>query len=241
MKKWELIRNEIRENIAKIEELNTKADNLYKKAEIRSAATYGDRKKILESITEQDEAEAVKLYSEANYLEKINKILAENEKASFTSYVISIIAPIMQKYNGKPLGEKTEQKIREEAHKHGISFYFNRGYLTRESSRITAYCLTSEGCKAFNAPEVEFYAVTEDGKHNYFINESNKIADFSTMHYMSHYNYTENPAELQNEIDKQYYELKKLVELASKVQSNYNSLLPYGSNHINAVDVYKVK
>ena len=232
MKHYLNIIAEIAENNKKADELNAAADQLLKKAEKAAAETWGDRKRINETITEEAEAEAVKLYTRAEELKSINKILSENANASFAEYVTPIIKDIMQKYNGKQYGEKTRQKIYTAAHETGISFYFD-GY--REKDTIHVYCLSPEGYKAYNMPEIRIHATDTEGKRSYFISETNKINDFSTVKFSTYYNYTEDPSEKREQLKKKYEEFSKLVELASKAEKELNALLPEKVNHFNVI------
>lgn len=232
MKSYKEIRNEITSNTAKIAELEAAADKLMKKAEAAAAATWGERKAIHESVTDADEAEAVKLYTRAEELKSINTILAENEKAAFCEYAKPIIIDIMQKYNGKQYGEKTRAKIQEAAHTAGIGFYFD-GY--REQDTLNVYCMHEAGYKAYNMPEVRIHATDAEGMRSYFISDTNKINDFSTVNFSAHYNYTEDPSKKREQLKKKYEEFSKLVELASKAESELNALLPEKVNHFNVI------
>ena len=223
---------EIKKNQEEAKSLEAKADNLLLLTERRNAATYGERKALRENITEADEQKAAELYNKVNELKNINKILSENANAAFCEYVTPIINNIMQKYNGKQYGEKTRAKIQEEAHKNGIGFYFD-GYRERDTLKI--YCMSPEGFKAYNMPEVTIYAIDQDGKRSFFISESNKINNFSIVGFSYHYKYTENPGEKRAEIIKKYEAFKKLVEMASKAESELNEMLPKEINRFNVI------
>lgn len=234
MKSYIEIRNQITANTTKIAELEAKADKHMKKAELAAAATWGERKEIHASITVAEETEAVKLYTRAEELKSINKILAENEKAAFIAYAEPIIKDIMQKYNGKQYGKKTAEKIREAAHAAGISFYFS-GYGNQDT--INIYCMNPEnGCKAYNAPEVTAYARTADNTQRAeFISEKNTIQDFNSINFSHYYKYTEDPENKREEAQKAYEDFKKLVDLAKQAESKLNALLPSESKHFNVI------
>lgn len=233
MKASKEIRNQITANTAKAAELEAAADKLLKKAEKAAAATWGELKAISASIIKEDEDTATKLYTEAEELKSVNKILQENEKAAFCEEVTPIIKGIMQKYNGKQYGEKTRQKISDAAHAENISFYFD-GYRNRTTLHV--YTLTSEGYKAYNGPEVIIYARTPDNKQNAeFISEKNTIQDFSSINFSYSYTYTENPTSKRAEIEKAYKEFEELVNLAKQAESKLNSLMPDNTKHFNVI------
>lgn len=233
MKASKEIRNQITANTAKAAELEAAADKLLKKAEKAAAATWGERKAISASIIKEDEDAATKLYTEAEELKSVNKILQENEKAAFCEEVTPIIKDIMQKYNGKQYGEKTRQKIYDAAHAANIGFYFD-GYRSKDTIHI--YTLSNEGYKVFNGPEVTIYARTPDGnKYAEFISEKNTIQDFSNINFLYGYTYTENPTSKRAEIEKAYKEFSELVNLAKQAESKLNSLMPDNTKHFNVI------
>ena len=232
MKHYLSILEDIENNIQESKQLESKADQLLKVAEQAAATGFEAKKAIRASITKDADAQAVKLYTRAEELKSINKILSENVNASFAEYVTPIIKDIMQKYAGKQYGEKTRKKIQDAAHENGIGFYFD-GY--REKDTIVIYCMNQNGCKAYNLPEIRIHATDTEGKRAYFISENNKIADFSTVNFSNYYNYTENPDEKREQIKQAYENFSKLVELASKAEKELNSLLPEKVSHFNVI------
>ena len=232
MKAYTEIRNEISANNAKIAELEAAADKLMKKAEAAAAATWGERKAIHESVTDADEAEAVNMYTRAEELKSINTILQESEKAAFCEYVTPIIKNIMQKYNGKQYGEKTRKKIQDAAHLANIGFYFS-GYSCSDTLHV--YCMSAEGYKAYNAPEITIHAADADGKHAEFISGKNTIQDFNNINFSHYYKYTENPENKRTELKEAYEEFEKLVNLAKQAEAKINSLMPDNTKHFNVI------
>jgi hypothetical protein len=233
MKAYTEIRNEITANTTKIAELEAAADKLMKKAEAAAAATWGERKAIHASVTDAEEAQAVKMYTEAENLKAINSILEESEKAAFCEYVKPIISDIMQKYAGKQYGEKTRKRIQDAAHAENIGFYFD-GYGCCDTVHV--YCMNPEnGCKAWNMPEVTMYSTDADGKRAEFISGKNAIQNFNNIEFSYYYKYTENPENKSEELKQAYEEFKKLVELASNAESKLNSLIPESGKHIHVI------
>ena len=232
MKLYTEIMQEIANNSEQVKELEAQADILFKKAEVAAADSIKEKIAIHKSITPEEDAAAVKLLQEAETLKSVNTILSENVKASFFDYVTPIIKSIMQKYNGKQYGTKTKEKIREEAKSHGIMFYFD-GY--RDMTSIHVYCLTSEGYKAYNAPEIVIHGIDSDNHYNAFISESNKIQDINTIIFSASYRYTEDPAAKITALNKAYEEYKRLLEQAAAAESKLNSMLPDKVKKFDAV------
>lgn len=232
MKLYTEIMQEIANNNERAKELEAQADKLLKKAEAAAADSIKEKIAIHKSVTPEADAAAVELYSKAEMLKNVNTILSENVKASFFEYVTPIIKDIMQKYNGKQYGTKTKEKIREEAKSHGIMFYFD-GY--GDMTRINVYCLTNEGYKAFNAPEIVIHGIDAANHYNAFISESNKIQDINTIIFSASYSYTEDPAAKITALNEAYEEYKRLLEQAAAAESKLNSMLPDKVKRFDAV------
>ena len=232
MKNYLDIINDIRKNNETIKELEAKADAILKKPEIAAADAISEKVAIRKSITEEANAAAVDLYTEAENIKNTNSILAENVKASFAAYVEPIIKDIMQPYTGKQYGPKTREKIHQEAKKHNIAFYFD-GY--DGSYRLNVYCLTDEGYKHYNMPEIEFHGTDDAGHTANFISKSNTIEDISKIHFYSRYKYTEDPAGKKEELEAAYNDFKKLVELAAAAESKLNAMLPDNAKRFDVI------
>ena len=235
MKDYKSILAEIKANTDEAARLDAEADALYKKQEIQTAAArheYHAIKELRNSITEQDEQTAAELYTRAAELRSINKIFAENARASFAEYSKPIISGIMQKYNGKQYGEKTREKIRNEAHAAGIGFYFT-GY--GEQDTVVIYALTDAGYTDHAMKDIHIYATDGNGHRAAFISESNKISDISTIVYSHHYKYTEAPADRRAEIEEAYKKYCEAYEAAKAAQAALNALLPDTAKRYDAV------
>lgn len=232
MKHFMEIINEIKANQEATKNLEAQADALLKHAEISAANTIKEKVAIKKSITEEADAAAVELYTKAADIKNTNSILEENVKASFAAYVEPIIKEIMQKYVGKQYGPKTRDKIHQEAKKHNIAFYFD-GY--SGNYRINVYCLSDEGYKAYNMPEIVIHATDESGHTTNFISESNTIQDINKIIFSSTYKYTEDPATKKKELEAAYNEFKKLVEQAAAAEKKLNAMLPDKAKHFDVI------
>lgn len=232
MKAYTEIINDIFANNQKIKELEAKADELLKKAESAAASTISEKITIRKSISEEADAAAVQAYNEIEDIKAINSILEENVKASFAAEVEPIIRNIMEKYAGKQYGEKTREKIRNEAKENNIMFYFD-GY--GELYKVCVYCLNAEGYKAYNLPEIDIHATDAAGHTTAFISESNTIQDVKNISFSTHYNYTEDPAAKIEELTAAYNDFKELVNKAAAAESKLNNLLPAGTKRFDVI------
>ena len=163
-------------------------------------------------------------------IKSINSILSENVKASFAAEVTPIIKEIMQKYAGKQYGPNTRDKIHQEAKKHNIAFYFD-GY--SGNYKLNVYCLSDEGYKAYNMPEIEIHATDDAGHTSYFISKSNTIQDVNNIVFSYRYKYTEDPSAKKKELEAAYNEYKTLLEKAAAAESKLNAMLPDNVNRFN--------
>ena len=231
MKNYLDILDEIRSNAEQAKAAKAEANAHLKRDEIKTAKSIEEFMTIENSITAADKTEAKNATTRAENLQTINGVLQENARASFAAYITPIICEIMQKYNGKQLGEKTKDKIREEAKKHGFSFYFERSYFTRNSDTIHAELLTPEGYTDYRMKDIDIYAKDADGNRTDFISEKNTIQDFSQIKLTYHYTYTENPQEKREALEAAYQAYFNAYEAARKAESELNALLPRGVDH----------
>jgi DNA-binding protein YbaB len=119
----------------------------------------------------QDNADAIsKIYKEIYNKEIERRILKANARAALLAEAMPIILKAFEKYDGKPYGEKTREKIREEVKSAGYGFYIT-GY---ENYKIVIYTLTNEGYKS-HADEATGAAHDEAGHIQSIITNDNKI------------------------------------------------------------------
>lgn len=218
MKNYKAIKEEIKANLAKIKENDNKIEALDMIQERRAAADIKDFAKVKE-LRQESEKNADKiaaLCDESYKLKIINSILSDNEAAAMFNEVMPIIKSAFAKYEGKPYGEKTSEKIREEVKKSGFCFYID-GFMKKDTIKVYEI---ENGYKTGSCKEIEIHEYK-----NPFIDSENKIrvAESEPTIYE---HYTENPEERAAEILRLHQEYKRAAEILQKAQSELSSVLP---------------
>ena len=164
-----------------------------------------------------------------------NKILKDNARRMLFAEVIGKILDIWNSYKGKPYGDKTKEKIRNQIKEAtGCWAYFHGN----ELSLSVAHDVDNELSMYFGYRDGDIY--TRGG----FIDDNNKIREVAvedvTLNYCHEYEH--NPHELAERI----YEQKKVLEaeLVAYQQklSDFNKMLPSTCEHmyINTPSWYNI-
>jgi len=211
IKDYDKIAARIKANEAKINDLSL----MYERRdaiEKNELAKY----KELHARFKENENEIIKL-SEAVYIDKIaQQIINENIKAAAVAEVFPVIKEVLTKYNGKPYGEKTADRIRAEI-KEKTGYYISiSGYLKNDT--ITIYNVAK-----IYPQEIEIHAKYERP----FIDGYNKIdAGALDEARPRHYNYSEKPTVDAKKIIKLYNKARAAYEAAEKAIGEYNAAAP---------------
>lgn len=189
---------------------------------IRSAISNGNMEEYKELKAKADaNKDAVNALCEDVYLLKIEKaILKDNVTAALFMDAYPIIVDICKKYQGKPYGEATRQKLYEEGRKHGFSFSFSGNYTGKERSRLCIHATDS------TTNQVEVYAsYSKDGTKESFVTEENKInvQNVTTKPYEK---FVEDTKARALEIAEVIREYKEITRKASEVRARFTSILP---------------
>lgn len=231
MKNYKTIAKEIKKNNEEIKNLESAADALLKTNERMMEQDFHKRMEISASISKDDEQKACELYSKAEELQQVNKILKENELASFADYASGIIKEILLQYANKPVGEKTREKIRAAAKEHGFSFYADY------SGSFSASTLNNEGFFDYMIRDCHL-SVCDNELHyaSIYNKETGKLNDFSDLIIRHNYTYCDNPKKRVKDIRKAMQAYKTAYFKAYELQEEVNKLLPTGKsvNHMNA-------
>lgn len=127
MKKFIEIQKDIEKAYQTIKENNKKIDELVN--------TYSNIMGFKEKIAQKRavEKDMCKLNEEIKDLTITIKILNSNAKIALFNEVMPVVLEVLAKYKGKPLGPKTEKKIKDEIkEKTNCSFYINERYNSQE-------------------------------------------------------------------------------------------------------------
>lgn len=73
------------------------------------------------------EAQEIEKSKRLELLKVAQKILKDNIRVAYFTETMPIVLEVLRKYEGKPIGEKTEAKIRDELKEQGIYFSINYG------------------------------------------------------------------------------------------------------------------
>lgn len=164
---------------------------------------------------ERKASEALQREEERNQNHKLTAaIMLDNAKQAFFADYIGIICAIWNKYAGKPHGEKTAAKIREEMrYATGQGVYIGNRY---NSVYISIY--TANGVPV---PNFDIY-----GNNAVALDENNKILplDPSALRVFCCGEYVENIPEHIKKLRKAHKEAREAYEKAQNAVSSYNAL-----------------
>lgn len=161
----------------------------------------------------QNEARVLEL-SETVYINKIVlKILNDNMKAAAVAEVIPVLKDVIKKYDGKPCGPKTYEKIRD-AVKEATGLYvgisgqditiYNAAIQYNNDARIHT---------GYNTP-----VITSDN-----IIDASALDEYTTPH-----KYEKNPAAAAKKLIKLYNKARAAYETAEAAMREYNHAAPEG-------------
>jgi hypothetical protein len=229
MKTLEQIKKEIAKKQNKIKANENQIMQMDFIDERRAAADNGDfaTVKRLRDEAKANNDKIIKLSEEIPLLQIQVAILKENAKAAIVAEYLPKIAEIMKPYEGKRYGEKTREKVREEAHKNGFSFYFDR------DNCIVLYPLTN-GYRFGSDYDCK---ITVSDYNTPYITSDNVI-QFEKAESRNRYRYTENITKKAKEIVKAFEKMQKAAEAAEALQSEYNSIIPEAMPRMNKVSKY---
>ena len=161
------------------------------------------------------------------------RILKENANAAFISEKMEVLCGIMEKYNGKPYGEKTRAKIKEEAKRNGFTFYI------KDRDEITIQEIDENGLTSPATYAAEAYAVTADNRRAYFLTEENKV-NFTAevIARPKAGKYTDNPEQAAQEAAEAIRHYQKTIQEAEAEREKLAKLIPAGLPTPRIIDDY---
>ena len=214
MKKFNAIIREVNQTRQKIKEVEEKTKEI--RNTYLNIIDIKERHEKMKTV----ENDIVKLEEKKKDLQITIKILNSNAKIALFNETIPVVLEVLEKYNNKPYGPKTEQKIREEIkEKTNCSFYISDRYSSQEYHIIPLEFSNND----YN---IECGTKYIDGKQKKLLDD-NKIQvpelNDLTIYYASK-EYIDNIPKRIKELKKLYkkaYEKQKELE---KICSTYNSL-----------------
>jgi len=229
MKKYKDILKEINKNRETKKAKELEVERLEYKWERRRAAEHGrfnneEWHKYYE-LAQANEDTIKELYHDIYILEIKARILKANARAALLAESLPIIKKAFEPYAGKPYGEKTAEKIREEVHRAGYGFYFEG----QDDYRIVVYTLNEDGYKSFaDESETKGTANDENGHIMSFITSDNKINVLNVYQVKPRDNYSENPTKDAHRIDKAIKAYNKATKEIESQRRDLCDLLPDG-------------
>jgi len=188
-------------------------------------ATEADRAKA--KAAEAETLASVKREQDRNTAHRLAaEILKDNAKQAFYFEYISKICEIWNAYAGKPHGEKTAAKIREELHAAtGYRVYIGNKY---GGANITIY--------TDRAPVDNFEIGNKSGEQSAALDSDNKIIplDPSALRVWYCGEYVENVTAHIKQLKKKHAEARRAFEKLQDIASSYNEIKRGNISHINA-------
>ena len=228
MKTYEMIREEINAtyNELKHTEEEKKAEvDRFCKLEFDS---FKERHEyMMEHKAEKEEslAKVAVLEDKTETLKLTLPILKNNLKQVLFAEVTPIILETLQKYKGKPLGEKTREKIRNELlEKTGCSVYIS-------NSKIDVYARSTNGHS-----ECDFTIYTKyiDGvERKFLIDNKVQSVTMEEIELYGKYDYVEDIRAEVTFLKEQHNKIYELWETFKEECSKYNDRAPEGIEHVN--------
>ena len=214
MKKFNEIIKEVNQTRQKVKEVEEKTKEIRKT--YLNIIDIKERHEKMKTV----ENDIVKLEEKKKYLQITIKILNSNAKIALFNETIPVVLEVLEKYNNKPYGPKTEQKIRDEIkEKTNCSFYISDRYSSQEYHIIPLEFSNND----YN---IECGTKYIEGKNKKLLDD-NKIQvpelNDLTLYYTSK-EYIDNIPKRIKELKKLYkkaYEKQKELE---KICSEYNNL-----------------
>lgn len=216
--------NEARKaNAAKIQALRKKANAIYKEWDATPHAV-----KLATPYEERLIRKANKIEKEITEANKISAILRNNYRIKRLEEITPILAEILQKYAGKPYGEKTAEKMKKELFERARAYF----YIDREYSYIMRIYEARED--GFTDAAGEHFTIWQHPAP-YFLDNLNKINAPTVEKWRPEgiKPYAERPAELIKELDKLKAKAEKMAEALKRICKEYNTNAPEGLQELD--------
>lgn len=184
------------------------------------------------------EAEEVEKSKRLELLKVAQKILKDNIRMAYFTETMPKVLEVLKKYEGKPIGEKTEAKIREELSKQGI--YFSIGYGGQYGSDYIHVSPTFGSGYNFRFDDMKIYTKYDGGNKRPMLGgtQGNRLIVYDMdMYYLNWCSdYVDDYMFRASSILYRYKELKEQREKLEQEYKSFNDLLPRSMNRLNIGD-----
>lgn len=242
MKTLKEIKKQLEENRASIKAMTAEIMKLDYTEERRAAAQGNGffNNQTWKEYHEAAEANAGRIAELTNKIyiaEVATRILQANARAALIAEATPVILKTCEKYNGKPYGEKTAEKIRQEVRAAGYSFYFE-GY---KNSRLVIYQLNAQGYVTPRETEATAAAYDEAGHIESFITDENKlnIANVIIKPYTD--KYTENPTKAAAKVAQAIRKYSEATKALERQRRELCDVLPDGIKEPEYIKEYYIR
>lgn len=241
MKKLKEIKKQLEENRAGIESMTAEIMKLdYTEERIAEAQENGFfNNPTLKEYHEAAKANADRIAELSNNIfiaEVATRIIQTNARVALIAEAMPVILKACEKYNGKPYGEKTADKIRAEVRAAGYGFYFE-GY---KNSRLVIYQLNAQGYRT-HADEATAAAYDEAGNIASFLTEENKLNIKNVIIKPYTDKYTENPTKAAAKVAKAIMKYSKATKELEKQRRELCDILPDGIKEPEYIKEYYIR
>ena len=213
----------MRENSDHMESLNKKIREL---DDSFRHTTFADIKKKHEEF-EKKQLISNAYHKEVNRRSVLGRVLKDNARRAFFVENMPTILEILKKYEGKPVGEKTKQKIAEEAEKKIGHKIFLEGQNSSYDNGKIMICFNGG---MFRWEDFRIYL--KNGTNKMF--DGNKLVVYPIDEYILYYcaDYVDDPEAHTDKILSAYENLKKMEKEFDKACGEFNGILPSGIENI---------
>lgn len=219
---------------AEIRDIENWFDNYHETTRSLINAHKIDEYKTMARDTEQEQIEKSK---RLELLKVAQKILKDNIRMAYFTETMPKVLEVLKKYEGKPIGEKTEAKIREELSKQGIYFSIHiEPYYRSDSICI----MPVDRPYMFSYDDMTVYTKHDGGNKRPMLGgaQGNRLIVYDIdMYYLNWCSdYVDDYMFRANSILYRYKELKEQREKLEQEYKSFNDLLPRSMNRLNIGD-----
>ena len=189
------------------------------------------------SMRKDMEAQEIEKSKRMELLKVAQKILKDNIRVAYFTETMPKVLEVLKKYEGKPIGEKTEAKIREELKKQGIYFSIHvEPYYRSDSISI----MPVDRPYMFSYDDMTVYTKHDGGNKRPMLGgtQGNRLIVYDLdMYYLNWCSdYVDDYMFRANSILYRYKELKEQREKLEQEYKSFNDLLPRSMNRLNIGD-----
>ena len=200
-----------------------------------------ERLEVWRQEHEKVEQEEKEKSDRLNILKIAGKILHDNIRQAYFQETMPKVLEVLKKYEGKPIGEKTEAKIRDELKNQGIAFSISYGgSYGSDKMHISPIDGANGNFWYFSYDEMNVYTKYDGGNKRPMLggNGGNRLIvyDMDVYHLANCKDYVDDYLFQANRIVYRYNLLKEHRAELEREYGELNGLLPSGMKYLNIGD-----